>query len=152
MDLIIDFPPSPRPNNEEQRVSFVSKVKVMFIENLTYQYKADLWFSRQEMVAFKRRVQLTLSVIRSRNLTVAKYAKMNAPDTSLFMGLEAYQTSSTAVNIASRRRAVWSAVLLEQHIQLVRGICDPDKIAVLSKVVTGVAQERAQIIALIHLN
>lgn len=157
MNLIVDFPQSRRQHTMScppgRRVSFTGQTDIIVVKDLSEQHKTDLWFTRCEMKTFKCQAALQLRNIESHNLTMAQYAEMNAQDTSAFMGLETYLSTTTTANIKARRLAVWAAVLAEQHRQREEtgGVCDdPAKVARVSLRETAVSQKRARIIALIH--
>eukprot|EP00585_Thalassiosira_rotula_P003250 CAMPEP_0196137778 /NCGR_PEP_ID=MMETSP0910-20130528/5653_1 /TAXON_ID=49265 /ORGANISM="Thalassiosira rotula, Strain GSO102" /LENGTH=156 /DNA_ID=CAMNT_0041398285 /DNA_START=66 /DNA_END=536 /DNA_ORIENTATION=+ len=152
MVLIVDFPQRrPLPTKgKPPRVSFTSHAKVVYIENLSLNHKADLWFLSQEIERFKIQVARLLYSILSSGASIAQYAEVNARDTSTFMGLENYLTPNTSQNIRSRRRAILRAVLLEQARQLNAGVCDPDAMADIVWSASEKSRKRARVIGLLH--
>eukprot|EP00580_Thalassiosira_gravida_P001561 CAMPEP_0201608686 /NCGR_PEP_ID=MMETSP0492-20130828/8664_1 /ASSEMBLY_ACC=CAM_ASM_000837 /TAXON_ID=420259 /ORGANISM="Thalassiosira gravida, Strain GMp14c1" /LENGTH=141 /DNA_ID=CAMNT_0048073599 /DNA_START=328 /DNA_END=753 /DNA_ORIENTATION=- len=131
-------------------VSFEGHATVKYIENLSLEYKADLWFSSAEMEQFKIKAARMLHSISSFGMSIAQYAQMNMNDTSTFMGLENYLLRNTSRNIQDRRGAIWRAVRLEQARQVDAGIHDPDAIAIIAEVLSEKSRTRARIIGLLH--
>ncbi len=125
-------------------------MKWTFVENLSLNYKTELWFSGSEMRLMKREAAMLLREISSHGISMAEYAEMSVHDTSAFMGLETYLTESSARNIAQRRWAVWNAVLSEQRRQHMAGICDPVKMRSVSEAASGMSSTRAWIIGKLH--
>mmetsp|Transcript_9580 Transcript_9580/g.17565 ORF Transcript_9580/g.17565 Transcript_9580/m.17565 type:complete len:180 (+) Transcript_9580:13-552(+) len=151
MALIVEFPQQHMlPIKMQPRVSFLDHAKVTFIENLSFEYKADIWFSSQEMELFKTQVARILHSISSSGMSIAQYAEMHVNDTSTFMGLENYLSQNTSQNIRDRREAIWRAVRLEQARQIDAGICDPHAMAVSAGSVSEKSRTRARIIGLLH--
>eukprot|EP00579_Thalassiosira_antarctica_P022904 CAMPEP_0201990248 /NCGR_PEP_ID=MMETSP0904-20121228/93276_1 /ASSEMBLY_ACC=CAM_ASM_000553 /TAXON_ID=420261 /ORGANISM="Thalassiosira antarctica, Strain CCMP982" /LENGTH=240 /DNA_ID=CAMNT_0048544505 /DNA_START=58 /DNA_END=780 /DNA_ORIENTATION=- len=152
MDLIVDFPPCHSSRNmPSPRVSFADHLEINIIENLSQEFKDDVWFTQREIKSFTYQVIMTLRIISSTlNMTVAQYAEMNVHDTSAFMGLENYLSKDTTENIRYGRDAIRKAVLLEQHRQLDLCIHDPDAISLISERVSELSRKRAHIIGLLH--
>lgn len=163
MDLIVDFPRAPctdsasplAPQEEgpiapSRRASFAKEAQVKFIENLAFDHKDALWFSRQEIEDIQRRTARMLRTLRAHGLTMEQYAMLNVQETSAFMGLENYLSNAAAIGIRRRRSAVRAAVLREQHRQDEMGILDFDAMSNASKAATQVALKRARIVALLH--
>mmetsp|Transcript_32799 Transcript_32799/g.59186 ORF Transcript_32799/g.59186 Transcript_32799/m.59186 type:complete len:158 (-) Transcript_32799:181-654(-) len=152
MDLIVDFPPCHSSRNmPSPRVSFADHLEINIIENLSQEFKDDVWFTQREIKSFTYQVIMTLRIISSTlNMTVAQYAEMNVHDTSAFMGLENYLSKDTTQEIGHRRGSIRRAVLLEQQCQLDIGIDDPEAISIISKALSEKSRLRARMIGLLH--
>lgn len=147
MDLIVDFPHV----QSNRRVTFVETIDVKFVEDLSFEYKPELWFTHLELRCFQHRTKQLVAAIQSSNtMTMASFAEMNVEDTSAFMGLECYLTDAMPLKIASRRKAVVRAVMSEQERQRRACVYDPDEMAHVSLPVTELARKRASIIGLLH--
>ena len=148
--ILVDFPHHPHdsfPN--APRVSFADHNEIVFIENLSHKYKAELWFTDSEMKSFKTQTVLLLINIKT-NMTMAQYAEMNVQDTSAFMGLEKFMSKKTPKEIVYKREALYRTVHSEQQRQFESGIDDPDVMAKISLGWSDWSRKRANIIGLIH--
>ena len=154
MDLIVDFPQQDSPSGGGrryvERVTFANYSEAIDVENLSYNYKTDLWFSRQEMHDFKYQNALVLGSISSAGMSMAQYAMMNVEQTELFLGLENHLARDAIRNIAARRKAICEAVIQEQARQAELGIYDPARLSIVSESLSKVAMQRSIIIGLIH--
>lgn len=168
MGLIVDFPqpmPATTPAPEylspthwggepsglpRARVSFQDKSEVQFIENLSFEYKDDLWFSNSETRTFKQSASWIVRTIRENGMTVAQFAELNVAETGVFMGLEAYFLPQTTLEIRYQRREMIKAVMEEQDRQCRRGLPDPDAMALVCQAASNWATTRSRVIALLH--
>ena len=150
-NLIVDFPHKPQHHSSPnaQRVSFADNAEIVFIENLSYKYKADLWFTAREMKSFKSQTVSLLINIKT-NMNMAQYAEMNIQDTSVFMGLEKFMSKKTPKEIVYKRDALYRTVHSEQQRQFEAGIYDPDIMSKISLGWSDWSRKRAQLIGLIH--
>mmetsp|Transcript_14223 Transcript_14223/g.30385 ORF Transcript_14223/g.30385 Transcript_14223/m.30385 type:complete len:176 (+) Transcript_14223:81-608(+) len=153
MELLVNFsqghslqnaPPPPR-------VSFAEQLNVTFIENLSLQYKYDLWYTEREMISFRYQAGKLLSSILSSDMTVAQYAEMNMHDTSTFMGLERYFSQNKSRETARLRREICREVIAEQQRQMDAGIYDPEATSLVSEGLSEKSRRRARIIGLLHM-
>lgn len=78
-ELIVDFPRAPL--QAKHRVSFTDSVGITEVDNLSCQYKDDLWFTSCQIRGFKRNAALVLRRLATMNITMAQYAEMNVEDT-----------------------------------------------------------------------
>ena len=160
MDLIVNFPHQDSPFRRRSftrppraSVSFLNENEVNHVENLTLKYKNDLWFSGQEMKDFKRQTSRFLLHLSYANMSLAQFAVQtieSGTDSSVFMGLECYLTSETALNVNYRKKTIRRAIIEEQARQLDLGINDPDRLALIAERLSTVSAERARIIGLLH--
>ena len=149
-NLLVDFPQKPRDSSPNApKVSFADHTQIVLIENLSYKYKAELWFTDSEMKSFKTQTVLLLINIKT-NMTMAQYAEMNVQDTSAFMGLEKFMSKKTPKEIVYKRGALYRTVHTEQQRQFEAGIYDPDVMAKISLGWSDWSRKRANIIGLIH--
>ncbi len=152
-ELIVDFPDTHarahRPSLSSS-VSFVDQATVLFVEDLSQNYKDELWFSRREMDAFRHRIGPLIIDILTSDTTMAQYADRMIHDTSSFMGLEMYLSPSSAGLIQGRRRNVRRAVLSEQRRQRRDGVLDQDEMRRVAEAITGVSAMRAHTIGMLH--
>ena len=116
MELIVNFPQQQHhfPSRCEPRVSFADCFETKLIENLSYTYKADLWFSDQEIKSFKYKTVLLLRKIKSLKIIMTRYAEMNIQDTSTFVGLK-YNLSDTARQETMHRREIIQRAFLSEQ-------------------------------------
>ena len=148
-DLIVDFPQAPRLT-QQRRVSFSPQIELKYVKNLALEvHKSELWFTDRDVKLFKVRMASTLKAISS-TMTMAQYAELNSNNTSAFLGLENYLSSTTPREIFRRRRAVATAVLAEHQRQSDEGMCDPAAIARVSEAESEVSRRRARLIGLLH--
>ena len=84
-----------------QRVTFADQIDVKFIENLSYTYKSDLWYSSSEAKSFKHQTAKMLKSIIS-VMPMAEFAQLNMKDTEAFLGLENYLTESGFSQVKER--------------------------------------------------
>lgn len=177
MELIVDFPhiiegcsahhhDNRFPQVEKKRVSFSEKVKAWTIENLSFEHKADLWFTDREILRFRQQTIVLLKSLQARGMTVAQYAAKNTEDTSVFLGLESHLTGTTARHIRDRRKRLARAVMSEQSRQIRRRLLlaagggggsieyyyyDPiERLASISAAETECSRVRAHIVGLLH--
>jgi len=155
MNLIINFPQPQHcssPNTPSRTtVTFADHFEVTFVENLSLEYKPDLWFSSEEIDSIEAgTVHSIQSIIADTNTTLAQFAEIIMNSTSAFMGLEAYLSRNTATMIRLRRRAHWGAVLREQQQQRVAGIYDPEAISNISKELSEKSRKWSRIIGMLH--
>ena len=152
MGLIVDFPESRSysslSSSIRSRVAFESDLEIKIVENLTVEYKQDLWFSGREMKSF--RLNATKITRAKENMTMATYAERNIDDSSLFMGLESFLSQNITIEIQLRRQSHRKGVLEEQYQQACTGIHDPDRLMEVSQKLSAWARERSRIIARLH--
>ena len=166
MALIVDFgklrniarTDDDGPDIETRRVTFEEAAKLTFIENLTFEYKADLWYSGEEMDSFKRNTVNDLHQLRRVHRTFNTSDERAqellclslAGDTTSFLGLEKCLTPSTYQKMKTQQNALKDAIMYEQRRQRRYGICDPDLLANISEVGSAWSMKRALILGLIH--
>ena len=83
-------------------------------------------------------------------MTMAQFAELNVDKTGVFMGLEGYISPQTTFEIRYQHQAMVRAVLKEQHRQRMRGVFDPDAMALICQAASSWSTTRSQIIALLH--
>lgn len=152
MTLIVDFPQRASPQQIKRRhnASFSDTSQLKVVENLTCEYKSDLWYSDVEMDSFKYETALLLKKIKS-VMTVAQFAELNVQNTSRFMGLENHLTEQGCLRVVQRRKAICKAVLSEQDRQRREGISyDPDSMSKVAQAESELSRTRAFVIGLIH--
>lgn len=152
MTLIVDFPQRASPQQIKRRynASFSETSRLKVVENLTCEYKSDLWYSEIEMNSFKYETALLLKKIKS-VMPMAQYAELNVQSTSLFMGLENHLTEQGCQRVVQRRKAIWKAVLQEQERQRREGISyDPESMSKVAQAESELSRTRAVIIGMIH--
>lgn len=184
-DLIVDFPSNPifrGTNNSNKKtcscysVSFDSKAEVRYIENLTFEYKAELWFSKHDMQRFKYDAAIDVQTIRQvmnrqrcseegddcySYLDLLQQETDNDTtannDTTSFLGLERHLSKSTVHNIVNGRRRLLNAIFAEQARQrrmvMMQGegyYYDADMLAYVSEVESDWSRQRAHVIGLLH--
>ena len=160
MDLIVSFPNQDSPlrrrsfSRPERAVSFsLDEIEVNYVENLSFKYKRDIWYSGQEMKDFKRQNVRFLHCISSTNMSLAQFAIQtieSGKDSSIFMGLESYLSTQIFQNITERKKAVRRAVIQEQECQSERGIYDPERLSLIIRSSSEASARRARVIALLH--
>eukprot|EP00580_Thalassiosira_gravida_P009395 CAMPEP_0201652320 /NCGR_PEP_ID=MMETSP0493-20130528/44414_1 /ASSEMBLY_ACC=CAM_ASM_000838 /TAXON_ID=420259 /ORGANISM="Thalassiosira gravida, Strain GMp14c1" /LENGTH=72 /DNA_ID=CAMNT_0048128833 /DNA_START=305 /DNA_END=523 /DNA_ORIENTATION=- len=71
MTLIVDFPQwHPLPIETRPSVSFSDNATVTFIDNLSLEFKAGLWFSSQDMERFKTQAARILHSISTSGMSI----------------------------------------------------------------------------------
>ena len=168
-DLIVNFPslddtptdtapshlgtPSPRRRHSipMRRVSFHEEVLYTKVENLSNDYKSDLWFNKLEMKQFKSQTVSELRRLAS-NENPSSYITLleSNDDTTHFLGLESCLSKKVHFEIALRKKALRKAIMFEQHRQRINGIYDPDLLANVSEVESDWARRRASLVAMLH--
>jgi hypothetical protein len=124
------------------------------IENLTIQYKTDLWLTSDEIDKTKRKTTLFAHLLRCGTLNKDDFDKV------LLMGLEKhlYQQehddadgADGASSSSSReRQQLFDAVLEEQGRQTLLRIHDVEALAMISRLNSQKARDRARIIGMLH--
>ena len=146
-DLIVDFPPVRRvAPHKTPRVSFANEIRIEFVERLS----TDLWYSRQDIQAFKFQTALILKMANERDMTIAQLAEMNVQDTSVFLGLEKVFSDTTYREIERQKCMHRGGILSEQARQLRYGLYDADALGRVSEGTSDWSRRRARIIGLLH--
>ena len=146
-DLIVDFPPVRRvAPHKTPRVSFANEIRIEFVERLS----TDLWYSRQDIQAFKFQTALILKMAKANNMNIAQLAEMNVQDTSVFLGLEKLFSDTTYREIEHQKYMHRRAILSEQLRQLRHGVYNADALARESEATSDWCRRRARIIGLLH--
>ena len=133
MELIVDFPHSPRG----LQVSFAVESQTMFFKKASPEHRNDLWHTKLELLSFRFEARKLM-------LETAREARdMHGPT-----GYENYLKSPTEV---SRRRQIHTRVILsEQSGQFLAGVRDPNALARISEANSGWCLAIARTTALVH--
>lgn len=167
MNLIVDFPQGgdvlcshhskpPALNKKARRVSFNQHLHVKFVQELTTEYKADLWFSEYEMKSFQKQAAYTVKKLRDMKDGAAGgdvdnfNALLRKGDRFNFVGLESHLTASTRREIVKERKTHSRMILYEQRRQIRCGVCNHDMIANISEVQSDKSRRRGRIIGQLH--
>ena len=152
MELIVDFPhPNVPWNMPPPRVTFASRLEMKIVEDLSLKHKEDLWFSSQEMGAFKAQAATTLrEMLLGHHQTVGAYAMLKTEETCSFMGFENFLSKDVGQEVKDRREAIRKAVLLEQKRQREMGVEDPEATATVSESCSAQSRLRARLVGLLH--
>mmetsp|Transcript_3666 Transcript_3666/g.8118 ORF Transcript_3666/g.8118 Transcript_3666/m.8118 type:complete len:177 (+) Transcript_3666:99-629(+) len=131
------------------RVSFSEVIRVQTVPKLS-KYQQDLWFTADEIKAFKARPKLMHRALKANGLTLAQFAEENIDNTAAFLGLDNFLTEATLHEVISRRKMLFREVLREQRRQMETGAYDADRLATVSEHNSSWSTSRAFIIAKIH--
>eukprot|EP01082_Thalassiosira_pseudonana_P009784 g8722.t1 g8722 contig33:70524-71018(+) len=119
------------------RVSFSEVIRVQTVPKLS-KYQQDLWFTADEIKAFKARPKLMHRALKANGLTLAQFAEENIDNTAAFLGLDNFLTEATLHELREQRR------------QMETGAYDADRLATVSEHNSSWSTSRAFIIAKIH--
>jgi len=124
------------------------------IDNLTIHYKTDLWLTSDEIDKTKRKTTLFAHLLRCGTLNKDDFDKV------LLMGLEKHlyqhehddaDGADGASSSSSReRQQLFDAVLQEQGRQTLLRIHDVEALAMISRLNSQKARDRARIIGMLH--
>lgn len=157
-------PPCHSKSSRRRRVSFSTSSSLHMIENLTIHYKTDLWLTSDEIDKTKRKTTLFAHLLRCGTLNKDDFDKV------LLMGLEKHlyqhehdgddadgsassssSSSSPSSSSSSReRQQLFDAVLQEQGRQTLLRIHDVEALAMISRLNSQKARDRARIIGMLH--
>mmetsp|Transcript_21456 Transcript_21456/g.36849 ORF Transcript_21456/g.36849 Transcript_21456/m.36849 type:complete len:169 (+) Transcript_21456:105-611(+) len=152
MELIVEFPQRHDPQHmQSPRVTFSDQSETYTVENLSFEYKDELWFSSQDMDNFKlQTANVMWGITHVLRKSMAQYAQENSNNTSAFLGLEGYLSKDATHQIKLRRKMIRKVVLLEQQRQAAAGVDDPEAIAYIAKQISESGRIRARVIGLLH--
>jgi hypothetical protein len=124
------------------------------IDNLTIHYKTDLWLTSDEIDKTKRKTTLFAHLLRCGTLNKDDFDKV------LLMGLEKhlYQheqhdddgADGSSSSSSRERQQLFDAVLQEQGRQTLLRIHDVEALAMISRLNSQKARDRARIIGMLH--
>ena len=134
------------------------------IDNLTIHYKTDLWLTSDEIDKTKRKTTLFAHLLRCGTLNKDDFDKV------LLMGLEKHlyqqehddadgadgasssssSSSPSSCSSSRERQQLFDAVLQEQGRQTLLRIHDVEALAMISRLNSQKARDRARIIGMLH--
>ena len=151
--LIVDFPKEGRvPSscllmNKKPMVSFADTVHITYVEDLSYEYRDDLYLSREEMELMRHS---TARLAKRLSLMAQHRVEVHLAVTSTILGLEAYLTKNMPREIRRRKKAYCNLVLEEQERQLDADFQDAERMASIAMKESEKSRERALFIGLLH--
>ena len=145
MELIVDFPQD--KDTLKPRIRFADCKETKFVEDITFKYKIDLFYSACDIQSFKLRT--AHQVYRLREIGPDAYLDPRV-DTAGILGPEKCLTEETYQASLCRRETYSKAVISEQERQLRLGIHDAHALAVISERASRTSTLRAHSIALLH--
>ena len=157
-------PPCHSKSSRRRRVSFSTSSSLHIIDNLTIHYKTDLWLTSDEIDKTKRKTTLFAHLLRCGTLNKDDFDKV------LLMGLEKHlyqhehdgddadgsasshhhHGSSSSSSSSRERQQLFDAVLQEQGRQTLLRIHDVEALAMISRLNSQKARDRARIIGMLH--
>ena len=150
--LIVDFPKEGRVpssyllTNKKLMVSFADTVHITYVEDLSYEYRDDLYLGREEMELMRH----STAKLAKRIPLMAQHQVEVLADTSTILGLEAYLTKNMSQEIRRRKKAYCNLVLDEQERQLDTDSHDADRMASIAMKESEKSRQRALFIGLLH--
>ena len=151
--LIVDFPKEGRVpssyllTNKKLMVSFADTVHITYVEDLSYEYRDDLYLGREEMELMRYNAAL---LAKRLSLMAQHRVEVHLADTSTILGLEAYLTKNMPREIRRRKKAYCNLVLEEQERQLDADFQDAERMASIAMKESEKSRERALFIGLLH--
>lgn len=141
-------PPHKKALHRHRVVSFSTSACLHIVTNLTFHYKQDLWYTPESIQKTKRKNALLVYLLKSKRLNKDDF------ESTLLMGLEKHlqdhEDVDVKTSISFARQELLEAVLHEQRKQAFFGIQDVEALAMISRMKTQRARDRARIIGLLH--
>ena len=144
----------PRKQQQQCRVSFSARSSLHIVTNLTFEYKPDLWLTSEQIQKKKRKIEMFAYLLKSKRIDKEDF------DSTLLMGLEKHlhdddnggerDASSGTSMSSSPRQGLFAAVLREQRRQSFVGIQDVEALAMISRMKSQRARDRARIIGILQ--
>lgn len=131
-------------SNDTRAVAFTQYSELAFIPRDDAQYK---WHSTQDKLLFRQSLIQDINRVSRDFQDAAARATVTPELLQECVGIEPFVTNGLAKHIDEKKRAHIQAVLQEQSLQREQGVCNPERLAMVSMVGSQSTAKRAQAFA-----